>query len=414
MDSQRYQQPCLQPSYARWASAAHPSQQRTLFKCPVCQTQHQSDTYNDSYNDRRVKNLTITCPNTPCTWIGSLHEVDKHRNTSTGCVYQEDKCTRCGERMLRKELREHLESRCPLRPYRCQFCKTQGNHKSIITTHYKSCDAFLLKCPNDCGQVGIEQKKMNSHLSECPEQDVKCEYHGVGCVAVVTRKDLETHNTELKEHHLSLAMGRVADLCGAMTQLYTMYGQLEKRLQQLEMSQGAHNLHIAAASTVPEPRPAFPTTCRSWLENDKLFPCVPWTIKIDSFEERKSNGTRWESKPIYTHPTGYPCCLRVYAKAPKSPDYISVYIVPRAGPNDDYLHWPFSGNFEITLLNQLEDKHHRLEWLAVQYDRVTPPQILGKGIGKGEFISHFDLQKQPLLNHQYLMDDCLYFRVQLS
>ena len=361
--------------------------------------------------------MRINCPNTPCTWTGSLHELDKHRNTPTGCQYQEDACTmNCGKRMLRKELQEHLQSRCPLRPYQCQFCKTQGTQGEIVTTHYKSCDAFLLKCPNDCGEAGIAQKQMKHHLSQCPEQDVKCAYYGVGCLAVVARKDLEMHNTVQKGSHLSLAMGKVAELCGAMSQLYTKFGQLDKRLQQLETSQGAYSSYPAVASSslcLPQPKCAFLTFYRSWLENDELFPCVPWTVRMDRFEERKSNGTRWESKPFFTHPTGYQCCLRVYAKAQRPPDSVSVYLVPIAGPNDDYIQWPFSGTFEVTLLNQLEDKHHKLERFVIQFDRVHPPQRLGKGMGFSGFISHVDLQKKPSLNRQYLMDDCLHFNLKM-
>lgn len=410
--SQGFQQVCPQNSLNIYSASLYP-QLKNMFKCPICQTQHRSNAYNDSYNDRRVKNLRINCPNVPCTWTGCLHELDKHRKALTGCQYQEDACTmNCGARMLRKELPEHLQSRCPLRQYQCQFCKMQDTYRQIVSGHYKKCDAFLLKCPNNCGET-IPQKDIKGHLLECPDQDVKCGYCDVGCLAIVARKDLEMHNAVQKDIHLSLAMGKVVEVCGAMSQLYTMFGKLEKRLQQLETRQGVHGAYPAVESSSvsqTQPKCAFLTFHCTWLENDELFPSMPWNVRMDNFEEKRLNGTRWESKPFYTHRIGYQCCLRIYAKAQRSPDSVSVYLVPMAGPNDDYLEWPFSGAFEVTLLNQLQDKHHNLQRFAVQFDRV---QHLGKGMGFGEFISHTDLQKEPSINRQYLMDDCLYFNVKL-
>ena len=414
VNSQNFQPAWQQHSPQVWGYTSLYPQLRIVFKCPVCQAQQTSDAYSDNYNDRRVKNLRINCPNVPCMWIGSLHELDKHRNTKAGCQYQKDACTmNCGATMIRKELWEHLQSRCPLRPYQCQFCKIQGTHREVVRRHYKQCGTFLLKCPNNCGETSIEQKEMTHHLLECPDQDVRCAYYDVGCLAIVARKDLDMHNTMEKDNHLSLAMGKVGEVCGAMLQLYTMFGQLEKRLQQLETRQGGYSVYPAGASSSPylhEPKCTFPTFHRSWLENDNFFPCVPWTIRMDKFEEKRLNTTPWESKPFFTHPTGYQCCLRVYAKAQRSPDSVSVYLVPKAGPNDEYLEWPFIGTFEVTLLNQLEDKHHNLQRFAVQFDRV---QHSGKGMGLSKFISQTDLQKEPSLGRQYLMDDCLFFNIKL-
>lgn len=397
-----------------WGYPALSPQLRNVFKCPICQTQQTSDAYSDNYNDRRVKNLRINCPNVPCTWTGALHELDKHRNTPAGCQHQEVACTmNCGAKMIRKELWEHLQSGCPLRLHQCQFCKTQGTYREIVNSHYKHCDAFLLKCPNNCGETSIVKKQMTHHLLKCPDQDVRCVYYDVGCLAIVARKDLEMHNTMQKDNHLSFAMGKVVEMCGAMSQLHTMFGQMEKRLQQLETRQGGYSGYPAGASSsscLKEPKCTFPTFRRSWLVNDWLFPCMPWIIRIDKFEERRLNDTPWESKPFYTHPTGYQFCLRVYAKAQRSPDFVSVFLVPKAGPNDDYLEWPLCGTFEVTLLNQLEDKQHNLLRFAVQFDRL---QDSGKGIGCSKFISHTDLQKEPSLGRQYLMDNCLHFNIKL-
>ena len=128
----------------------------------------------------------------------------------------------------------------------------------------------------------------------------------------------------------------------------------------------------------------------------------------------------WFSHPVYSHFGGYKMCLRVYANGQRCSKgtHVSVYVTLMQGDNDDNLKWPFRGTIKVSLLNQLEDKHHhtRQPWSpgdGVSEDisgRVTEGERV-LGWGQSHFISHEELNYKGDKNCQYLKDSTLYFRV---
>lgn len=387
-------------------------------ECPVCRSQQNKAAYNDTYNDRRVKSLKVKCPNLPCQWTGLLSEVDKHKSSASGCQQEKVKCPKaCGEEMARGCLPQHQRNSCPLRAHCCHFCYKQDTYRNITTKHYEICERFPLPCPNKCGKQCIEKKEIERHLAECPEQMVKCTYLEMGCQETVARRQLEQHKEERKDHHLLLAVDRVAQMCTAMSQLYSMCEQLESELAQLRRERdgchynsGGYTTASRAHTKVQIDRPMFLLCQRKWLENDKAFPSLPWIVKMERFKIGTAISSVIESKPFFTHPTGHQFCLMVRPNGAGT-QHTSVFITPMAGPSDEYLQWPFQGKFEITLLNQLADKEHTSVVGEMTVNRIQPPEIRGSGRGRREFISHTDLLKKESLNRQYLMDGCVYFRV---
>ena len=394
-------------------------------ECPVCRSQQNKAAYDDTYNDRRVKSLKVKCPNLPCQWTGPLSEVGKHKSSASGCQQEKVKCPKgCGEEMTRECLPQHQQNSCPFRAHCCRFCYKQDTYRNITTKHYEICERFPLPCPNKCGKQCIEKKDIERHLAECPEQVVKCTYIEMGCQETVARRHLDQHKEERKDHHLLLAVDRVAKVCGAMSQLYSLYEQqalrqhqLESKLVQLQRERDADFSsswgYNCSPPKVKVDRPVF--CCqRKWLENDKVFPSLPWIIKLEHFEiATTSKPVVTESKPFFTHSTGHQFGLMVRSNGTDG-QHIDVGIAPMAGPSDEYLQWPFKGKFEITLLNQLEDKEHTSAVVTMTVNRIQPSEIRGYVRGPTEFISHADLQKKESLNRQYLMDDCMYFRVKLQ
>ena len=218
------------------------------------------------------------------------------------------------------------------------------------------------------------KKEIEDHLAECPEQMVKCHYAEMGCQDTVARRHLDRHKEERKDHHLSLALERVTQLYGAVSQLYSVCeAQSETKLQ----------------------RPVF--SCqRKWLENDKAFPSMPWVVKLESYERAKANRSVIESKPFFTHPTGYQFCLRVNPVGEYN--YTAAYIVDMAGPNDDYLQWPFSGRFKVTLLNQLADTEHMSKQIDKEANRIESAKIYGYQSKAYLWILPAGLQRKESLN----------------
>ena len=96
--------------------------------------------------------------------------------------------------------------------------------------------------------------------------------------------------------------------------------------------------------------------------------------------------------------------------------HVSVYEYMK-GRNDDNLPWPFTGEVTITLLNQLADKNHYKATIIFPQDsessrRVVYGELALRGYGQPKFIPHTQLDGQ--WNCQYLKDDCLYFRIEVT
>ena len=360
-------------------------------ECSVCKSKYTKAPCDDPYNERRVKSLAVKCPNPPCPWIGSLTEVGKHITSDSGCQYVKVKCPKeCGEETTRGRLILHQRNSCPFRAHHCQFCNKEDTYRNITTKHYEICEQFPLPCPNKCGIQQIPKKEIEHHLAECPEQIVKCPYVEMGCHDTVARRHLDRHKEERKDHHLSIAVERVSQLCGAVSQLYGVCeAQSKAKLQ----------------------RPVF--SCqRKWLENEKTFPSMPWVVKLENVERAKANDSTMQSTPFFTHPTGHQFCLRVHSSI-EGEQYTTAFITAMAGPSDAYLQWPFRGRFQVTILNQMADNEHISNEVEYMANEPEPSKIYADGTEVGLMILPADLQRKESINCQYLMDDCLYFRVML-
>ncbi len=100
--------------------------------------------------------------------------------------------------------------------------------------------------------------------------------------------------------------------------------------------------------------------------------------------------------------------------------HVSYYIFLMSGEFDNHLKWPFRGTVTITLLNQREDKHHHT--MIANFIDLTPDHVTarvtsgeraaaGSGWGVSTVILHTELGNNQATNRQYLVNDCLYFRV---
>ena len=373
-------------------------------KCTGCRSEHNKEPSDDAYNDRRVQRLAVKCPYQPCQWTGPLREIQKHL-TDAGCKDIKAKCPNaCGEEVTRGSLQQHQRNSCPLRTYHCQFCNKKDTYRNITNEHYEICEQFPLPCPNKCGKQQIPKKEIEHHLAECPEQMVKCPYVKIGCQDTVARRHLDRHKEERKDHHLTIALERVTQLCGAVSELHSICQSLSYDVRSLRKDNELFNLLSQNRMELP----VF-SLQRKWLENDKAFPSLPWVIKMENFERAKTRSSFMESKPFFTHPTGHQFCLRVHPVDKK--DFTSAFIVSMAGPSDHYLQWPFNGAVKVAILNQLADKEHMSEEINIKANRAQPPQIYGCRSDESLRIPHANLQRNKSGNCQYLMDDCLYFRV---
>ena len=359
--------------------------------CPIDRQQFTS--HSDSFNDRRVRNFKVKCPNERrnCPWQGSLGDVEKH--TDKSCGYQIVKCNNvdCDVKVERQQLAKHMQNECLQRMYKCPHCSRENTYVDVTTTHFTVCEEMPLLCPAGCRSGRLLRRNMAQHLSvECSEEFVPCTFAIAGCEETVKRGDLQKHLQD-KDKHLDTVLSNHVSLSLIVRDL--LYGNT----------------------------PNIPFAFRPWLQNTPTcYPRPKWVIKMEGFQEKKETNEAWFSDPVYSHFGGYKMCFRVDANGQRhgKGTHVSVYVYLMLGDNDDNLKWPFKGTIKVSLLNQLEDgQHYTKQVWSPDADipedssrRVTKGERAA-GWGHGAFIRHQDLKYCGDKNCQYLKDNTLFVRV---
>ena len=154
--------------------------------------------------EREVRWLHIYCTNKEkgCEWQGELNDINHHLGNSDGCQFEGVKCSNECEKMIERQyLTIHVETECPRRKVNCQYCHDTGEHQFIEGQHKEECPKLPLPCPNKCEVGSVPHEDMEAHRKECPLEMIQCEYHNVGCEAMIARKDLEAHKMKQMEQH---------------------------------------------------------------------------------------------------------------------------------------------------------------------------------------------------------------------
>ncbi len=180
--------------------------------CPHCRKANFNNMVNKRMK-RAIDSLKIYCPNRSKgrDKFTTLGERNQHLEK---CLFVKVKCSEnCGERMLRKELQDHEDNKCPNRRARCQYCSKEGMHKEITAkSHLDKCSLFLISCPNNCGHEKIQRWILAGHQKMCPLEPVKCPFFEAGCTKMIFRKNLAAHKASNTEHHLELVMAETVTL----------------------------------------------------------------------------------------------------------------------------------------------------------------------------------------------------------
>ena len=160
--------------------------------CPMCRSEDFSTVANKQ-NERAIKNLHVFCTNKDkgCDWQGEINDIGGHLENSSGCQFEEVKCSNdCGLLLQRQCLSSHVDSKCPCREVHCQYCSMIGQYQFIETKHVKQCTKFPLPCPNNCGIDTIFREEMETHKETCPLEEITCPND---CGKVLQRKFMANH-----------------------------------------------------------------------------------------------------------------------------------------------------------------------------------------------------------------------------
>ncbi len=326
--------------------------------------------------------------------MGELRHVDDHLLNT--CDYVKHSCPnvcKTATQFLRNDLQKHLEDECLRRQYSCPHCQKTGEYQVITGKHTKICPKMIIECSNapHC-KATFPRETKHTHLSTCQYQKVACKYSEFGCETMPFRKDLLEHEND-DNAHLRIAMNTVL--------------LLKKQCMLLNTQ-----LH-----------------CSNMKDQRNLTSI----FKMSSFKEKKDNNIEFYSDPFYTHPRdpfythpkGYKMVISIDANGydEYKGTHVSVWVYLMRGEYDDQLEFPFKGTIKFELLNQLEDKNHHCD--SYTYDgtedsskRVIDRERSRKAQGVQDFIPHGDphgdLGQNDTKNCQYLLDDCLVFRISVD
>ncbi|XP_064399379.1 TNF receptor-associated factor 4-like [Halichondria panicea] len=342
--------------------------------------------FNDFRSDQEVKSLMVYC-STACGWKGELRSLDNHKqkDCENTLVFCENNCGAIN--IFQKNLKIHLESKCPNRLHKCPDCGANNQYKNHQLHTKLHCPKRSYSCVH-CGENGCFDERTSTHLEVCPKMKIVCKK----CLRSILRCQLPTHPKECTFEPVPCKYAEVG--CKVRP--------LRKDLKKHEEN---YQLHLQV-------------TTETVLELKKMLPkpVAPVTFRVTEFDKRKTDNDVIYSPSFYTSTNGYKMCLRIDANGNGTGKgtHVSVFTCLMAGEYDDYLTWPFTGTITIELLNQLEDDNHLKRTTPFPADADVSERVMkrerGEGYGWPQFTSHTDLALK-LANIQYLKDDTLIFRV---
>ena len=95
---------------------------------------------------------------------------------------------------------------------------------------------------------------------------------------------------------------------------------------------------------------------------------------------------------------------------PRANNYFGVFLCLVKGDNDDQLQWPVKFRAQLELLNQTGDHNHIVRIKTFHWER---DEIDDYRIFDGSLIKYPDLEQRRGGDVQYMMNDCLKFRINI-
>ena len=322
--------------------------------CPLCRENLGKRFFKDKKTDREIRSLLVFCvfKDEGCDWKGELRRFDEH---VTNCPSRKVQCEQCSTMIRQTDVIKHFSDECIMREHHCPLCGEKGTYQLITTEHKDLCPAVILMCSNAGCTQKMNRLEMYAHSISCPKALVRCPYSDIGCNVKLEREKIDIHAQTETLLHFNIAVQRVREL------------QLK--------------------------------TC-------------PVVIKFPEFSENKSLNSSWYSAGFYSSPGGYKIRLSVDAGGcgDGRSTHLSVFINIMPGDYDDNLEWPLSGEFNVEVLNQIQDKTHYMRTIKFN-NQSRKYKEDENGIGFAKFISHSSLVYNLQQHTQYLMGNVLFFRV---
>ncbi|TSO67497.1 TNF receptor-associated factor 3 [Bagarius yarrelli] len=169
--------------------------------------------FRDVCCNREIMTLKVYCRSAKngCKEQMSLQQVTDHLNM---CEYFEVPCPLCKEKIMRKDVPEHLSRKCKYREATCEFCK----HKMALT-----------------------DLQLSIHQQDCPKAQVTCSFLRFGCTYKGLNQEMREHESNFASEHLRLMVARnntleakVEDVKSELLERYKVLPGLSSRLTEVE------------------------------------------------------------------------------------------------------------------------------------------------------------------------------------
>ncbi|XP_061481268.1 TNF receptor-associated factor 5 isoform X4 [Rhineura floridana] len=434
-----------------------------------------SEVFKDNCCKREVLNLQVFCRNSPAckakTSLGRYQmpialpsdcaphlTVPKSRKPEKDhlqqCLFESVQCTNegCCEKILQRNLQEHLRLQCNYRKELCQYCNQLVTLINLKIHERTDCPDYPLICPHGCLQI-ILTKEVEEHVSVCPEVEIDCPYKQYGCSAKIKRGKLSEHvnvylgehmlqildkNSQLEDQTLAIHMDKSACLETQVRQLLQMANQQQGKFSLRPLLETIYNIkqkvaflesynqRLAVMEDLSNQHDAHLSVHRAQLnKNEERFKLLEGTSyngkliwKIVDYKMKKKEAMEGQclsifSQPFYTSRCGYRLSARAYLNGDGSGKgtHVSLYFVVMRGEFDSLLPWPFKQKVTLMLLDQSGKKNHITENFKADPNSSSfkrPEGELNVASGCPRFVAHTVLENAK---STYIRDDTFFVKV---
>lgn len=352
-----------------------------------------------------------------CEWVGELRDLDNHLNSNPpptnqlqGCKFSQIKCLHCSKLFLRCDIEDHQSNKCLKRPFSCEYCKDfDSSFDEVAYDHWPVCDYYPVLCTNKCGEKLQRQNLINHIASDCPLTVVDCDFQHIGCKVRLPRQHMQTHFAESIVHHVSLQGAKHEELTASHNEFTAKHEELMEShrkalLRIVRLEQENKQLKQQVEEMALDQQMQVVST---------PIPCAV-DFTMTNFKQKKKDDIIWHSPPFYTGPMGYKVCLTIAAngQGERKGQYVSASFCLMRGEFDDQLKWPFTERLRIKLLSKDQSKDDRVAVVDFSEttntgNRVTVGDVATNGYSISKFIPHEAIQN-------YLQNDSLKLQVSME
>ncbi|XP_032201256.1 TNF receptor-associated factor 3 isoform X3 [Mustela erminea] len=416
-------------------------------KCTACQEGIIKDkVFKDNCCKREILALQIYCRNEGegCTEQLTLGHLLVHLKND--CQFEELSCVRadCKEKVLRRDLRDHVEKACKYREATCGHCKSQVPLITLQKHEDTECPCVVVSCPHKCSVQTLLRSEVSLLQNESVEKNKSIQsLHNQICsfeIEIERQKEM-LRNNESKILHLQRVIDSQAEKLKELDKEIRPFRQsweeadsvkssvesLQNRVTELESvdksaGQAARNTGLLESQlsrhdqmlSVHDIRLADMDLRFQVLETASYNGVLIW--KIRDYKRRKQEAVMGKtlslySQPFYTGYFGYKMCARVYLNGDGmgKGTHLSLFFVIMRGEYDALLPWPFKQKVTLMLMDQGSSRRH----LGDAFKPDPNSSSFKKPTGEMNIASGCPVfvAQTVLENGTYIKDDTIFIKV---